>query len=491
MRRFIGREAELNFLNEKYNSDKGELIVLYGRRRIGKTELLNHFSQDKPCVFYSCSQSLDRVQLRKFSEQMFTQDLPARRYISEFSDWEEAFRSIAELPFKEKKKLVIIDEFPYMSRGNPSVPSILQNLWDHTLRDENVMLVLCGSSMSFMEKEILSEKSPLYGRATGIYKMPPLSFYESIQFFPHFSAEDKFMAYAILGGVPQYLQQFDDNRSLRDNITDHILSKGAPLYNETEFLLRQELRETAAYNSIITALAMGSTKLNEISQKSMVDNTAKTSVYLSSLIELGIVEKEFSINTKKKAKISPSKASYQLADHFFKFWYAFVFPFQSELELGNTDEVYSLYIENNLNHFASHAFELVCQSFMRELRKYGRTPFKFFEIGKWEGKTTVREPSAEKGYTVANTEIDIMAIDPERRQFILGECKYRNIPFSYSEYLNFMTKLSPEKNSGEFYYMLFSKTGFDPKISETDHLKLFTLEDIVLAKEPGHPLASE
>ena len=165
---FVGRKTELKFLQDKYNSPKAQLVILYGRRRVGKTETLREFCRGKPHVFYSCTQSTDKVQLARFSQQMLREDLPAKRYISQFSDWEMAFRSISDLPFGDHKKLVVIDEFPYMCKGDHSIPSILQNLWDMDLKDQNVMLVLCGSAMSFIEKELLAEKNPLYGRATGI-----------------------------------------------------------------------------------------------------------------------------------------------------------------------------------------------------------------------------------------------------------------------------------------------------------------------------------
>ena len=158
---FIGREAELKFLQERYDKRKAQLVVLYGRRRVGKTETLREFCKDKPHVFFSCTQSTDRVQLSKFSRRMLQEDIPAKQYISEFSDWEAAFRSVADLPYGDKKKLLVIDEFPYMCKGNKSIPSILQNLWDAEFKDKNVMIVLCGSAMSFIEKELLAEENPL------------------------------------------------------------------------------------------------------------------------------------------------------------------------------------------------------------------------------------------------------------------------------------------------------------------------------------------
>lgn len=322
---FIGRESELNFLEERYSRNKGELVVLYGRRRVGKTETLKQFCKDKPHLFFSCRECTDKLQLKNFSEKLLREKIPANAYISEFSDWEKAFRSITELPYGEKKKLVVIDEFPYMCKGNESIPSVLQNLWDDLLKDENIMLILCGSAMSFIEKELLAEKNPLYGRATGIYKMTEMGFYDAAKFFPDYSPKEKVIAYSILGGIPHYLNQFDSRRTLEENIKKSILSKGSALYSEVEFLLRQELRETPVYNSIIEAVALGNTKLNEISMKSLIDDTSKTSVYLKNLIEHGIIEREFSISESIKEKANSNKGLYRITDNFFRIWYAFVF----------------------------------------------------------------------------------------------------------------------------------------------------------------------
>ena len=211
---FIGRESELAFLNEKYTEKKAQLIVLYGRRRVGKTETLREFCKGKQHVFFSCTQSPDKQQLRNFSERMLNENIPAREYISEFADWEKAFRSVDDLPYGDNKKLLVIDEFPYMCRGNESIPSVLQKLWDTELKNSNVMIILCGSSMSFIEKNILAEKNPLYGRATGIYKMNEMPFYDAVRFFPDYSSRDKVIAYSVLGGIPHYLKQWDPTKTI-------------------------------------------------------------------------------------------------------------------------------------------------------------------------------------------------------------------------------------------------------------------------------------
>lgn len=477
---FIGREAELSFLKDKYTSPGGQLIVLYGRRRVGKTETLREFCKGKPHVFFSCTQTTDRAQLRNFSGRMLRENIPAKNYISEFADWEKAFRSVLDLPYGECKRLLVLDEFPYMCQGNSSIPSVLQNLWDAELKDSNVMLILCGSAMSFMEKDLLSEKNPLYGRATGIYKMREMGFYDAAKFFPNYSPRDQVYAYATLGGIPHYLRQWDPMLSVDENIQRNILTKGCILYSEVEFLLHQELRETPVYNSIIEAVALGNTKLNDISQKSLVDNTSKTSVYLKNLIELGIVEREFSVDAKLREQANSSRGAYRLTDNFFRFWYTFGFSNFSQLEDGDVEGVYNYVVKPALHKFASFAFEDVCRAFVREMQKRNALPFRYRQMGRWMGKTTVRDEKAPGGMRIAETEIDLLCIG--QAQYLVGECKFKERPFSYAEYLDTLAKLTPQKETAEFYYALFSESGFEPRViaaAAENRTQLYTLEQIV------------
>lgn len=479
---FIGREQELNFLEDAYRRPGGQLIVLYGRRRIGKTETLRQFCRGKKHVFFSCRECTDRLQLQAYSQKLLAEGHPAAQYLREFSDWEQAFRAVVDLPYGDGKKLLVLDEFPYMCKGNGAVPSILQNLWDEQLKDENVMIVLCGSAMSFMEKELLAEKNPLYGRATGIYKMTEMGFYDASAFFPDYSPRDKVLAYAVLGGIPHYLKQFDPQLPLAENIKKNILTKGCALYSEVEFLLRQELRETPIYNSVIQAVALGNTKLNDISQKALMESTAKTGVYLKNLMDLGVIEREYSVDAGSRERSSVSRGSYRLRDNFFRFWYAFVFTNYSELESGDVDGVYDYVIAPELHKFASYAFEDVCREYVREQQKAGKLPFRYAEMGRWFGKTTLR---SEAG--IGETEIDLLAADRGGTKYLVGECKFKGRPFRFGEYLDTAAKLAPQQKKAEFFYALFSESGFDEKLvaaaAEQENLYLCDLEDIV-ARRP-------
>ena len=468
---FYGRTEELDFLEDRYMNKRAEFIVLYGRRRIGKTELLREFSKNKSHVFYVCKESTDTEQLELFSRKLL-KDNPMSNYMKSFSSWDDAFGFIKDLQM-EGKKLVVIDEFPYMVTNNRSIPSILQNLWDEILKDENIMIILCGSSMSFMEKEILSEKNPLYGRTTGIYKLNEMDIFTSVLFFENSLAYneridiiDKILRYSILGGVPHYLKQFDSRLSTEENIKKYILAKGSILYNEVEFLMKQELRETSIYYTIIEAIAMGNTKLNEIHTKTQIEK-AKISVYLKNLINLNIIEKEFPVTEPIKKRVRAQGGLYKLRNNYFKFYFRFVYPNISELEESDVDGVYDYMVKPFLNEYASYVFEDVCIQFMRKLNKKQSLPFRYSKIGRWWSK---------------QIEIDILAID-SKGNGIFGECKWKNSKMGKKELEKLKEKsLLIGKSFENKYYYLFSKGGFTDellKISEMDNdIVLIQLEDL-------------
>jgi len=459
---FVGRKAELDFLESKYAAQGGQLVVLYGRRRVGKTETLRAFCKDKDHVFYSCRECSDEEQLKSFSMRMLKQDMPISRYLKTFTDWGQALDAINELP-TDSKKLLVIDEFPYMAKNNKEIPSILQNLWDEKLKDENVMIVLCGSSMSFIENELLAEKNPLYGRATGILKLLEMGFYDAVKFFPKYNNGDKILAYSVLGGIPHYLKQFDDSKTVAQNIKDSILTRGSILYSEVEFLMHQELRETTLYNTIIEAVALGNTKLNDIFNKTNIDKS-KLSVYIKNLISLEIIEREFSVDSGLKERANTHRGLYNITDNFFSFWYHFVFGNISELEAGDADGVYKYAIQPELLQYASYKFESICKQFIRKQNMDGTLPFRYEKLGR---------------YFEGNEEIDIMAVSKDKKNILLGECKFKNSAFDLSDFNNLKAKFSTD-NKIKIYYYLFSKSGFtkDVKSLESEHVRLFELDDL-------------
>lgn len=472
---FIGRESELQFLNDAYESDKAEFIVLYGRRRVGKTELLNEFCKDKDAIFYTCREYTDTVQLKSFTEKVKTYNISALDFVDSFSSWEHAFSSVMMLP-TDKKKLLIIDEFPYACKANESIPSVLQVLWDERLRHENVMIVLCGSAMSFIERDLLSEKNPLYGRTTGIYKLKPLPFCDAQKFFPNYSTEDKIIAYAILGGIPHYLKQFNKNLSLEDNVKKNVLRRGCTLYNEVEFLIKQELREPAVYNTIIEAIALGNNSFNDILTKTQIEKS-KLSVYLKNLIELYIVEKEFPALSKDKAKSNASGGSYVLTDNFFRFWYSFAFRNLTDLENDDADGVWENDIQDSLHHFASKAFEQLSIEYIYTMNKAKALPFRISSASRYWGKTNQIIDGKTRS---VNLEIDILAPDNTKKKVVYGECKFTNEPFDMNEFKNLKSKVFI---GDSIYFYLFSLSGFTDAVeneaAENSNIKLIFAHDLI------------
>lgn len=463
---FIGREDELGFLQSKYNQQSGQLIVLYGRRRIGKTETLRKFCEDKEHIFYSCIECPDEQQLAGISFRILQEDNPAAKYITKFQEWKQVFENIGETATENRKKLLVIDEFPYMVKNNTSIPSVLQNVWDEKLKNKNVMIILCGSAMSFIEKEVLSEKNPLYGRATGILKMKEMNFFDAIKFIPDYSIEEQITVYSILGGIPHYLKQFNDQISLKENIIQNILTTGSILYSEVEFLLRQELRETSIYNAIIEAVALGNTRLNDIYQKTQIDKS-KISAYLKNLMDLGIVCREFSVDAKIKEQANVSRGLYQLTDNYFRFWYAFVFQNQSELEDGDAEGIWNYVVKTELDNFVSHIFEKICIQYLRKQNKQNKLPFHFVQIGRWWNKTD---------------EIDVMAVDRTKKKILLGECKYKNTKMQVSDLRHLQEKYKLGESEKAFFW-LFSKKGFSDellRVAKLEAVNLVTLNELIL-----------
>lgn len=443
---FVGRKNELDFLQDKYESKNAEFVVLYGRRRIGKTELLREFVKDKKHVFYSGHQINDIMQLQRISRSL-TNHFGVNIYSQSFEEWESVFTYIGENLSENKKTIIVFDEFPYMVASNHSIPSVMQSVWDHSLSKKNIMLIICGSSMSFMEKEVLSEKNPLYGRMTGLLKMTEMDFESSKAFYSRSPLIEQIAYYSVFSGVPYYLSLIDDSLSFKENIIRNILRNGSALFNEVEFLMKQELREVGVYNTIVTAVALGRTKQNEIVQLTGIEKT-KLPYYLNSLMDLGIIRKEFPSTVKTKDMPKSRNGLYQLDNGFFRFYYRFVYPYLSELLDGNIEIIYEDVIEKQLSSFIGYEFERIAINHMRQMNIENRLPIRCVRIGRWWKK---------------DREIDIVAYDTQNR-YIFGECKWRNEKIGMKVLRELQGKSMDIKNSIERYYILYSKSGFSEEL---------------------------
>lgn len=440
---FIAREQDLAFFERCYRRGKAQLVVLYGRRRVGKTACLREFAKDKPHVWYSCTKDTDAIQVRRLSQRLMASLPQGVRSFGSIDNWEAALRSIPQLDMPGRK-LVILDEFPYAVASNGALPSILQNVWDERLCNEDVMIVLSGSSIGFMEDSLLGEGNPLYGRATGIWKMEPLTYTDASKFFPDYNPKQKLEAYGILGGIPYYLEQFDSSEDIRANVCENILARGCPLYSEVNFLLREELQEPSTYNAVLDAVAAGETQLGKIAQRGMLD-TSSASTYLRRLESLRILEREFSVQMGQQERTKRGRGLWRVTDNYVRFWYAAVAPYVSELDQGDADGVWTHVIAPNLNDLLSGPFEDVCRQWVRRRNIDGTLPFRCRAMGRWwQGAD----------------EIDVVAFGDEHRR-LLGECKFWDRPVGVDVLRGLEEKqkrLFPEE---EAHLYLFSKCGFD------------------------------
>src|SRR6056297_655678 len=343
----VGRTRELDFLEHGYRQTGASLIALYGRRRTGKTELLKNFCRDKQHAFYVCRETTDAEQIRLFSRKILA-DSPMARYIERFPDWESAFSFLLER--KDRKDVVIIDEFPYMIQINPAIPSILQQVWDERSAQGNTMLVLTGSSVQTMEQEILSGDRPLFGRTDGIYLIDELNWEDAMALT---GAEPPLalQTVALLGGVPRYLAQFDPARDLGQNIRENLLRKGSALYSEVDCLMRQDLREPSTYYTILESLAQGDGRIARIAERTSLDRT-KINVYLKNLQTLKVVARDEPV----LAKQGSHNGRYRINGHYMRFYFRFMYPNYSLLEEGETERLYAEHIEPHLNGFLRKSY---------------------------------------------------------------------------------------------------------------------------------------
>lgn len=439
---FIGRNKELNKLNKMYDSDSFELAVIYGRRRVGKTTLIREFCKDKRAIYFISREASDFFNLENFSKDVFEITLNQTSGSAKFLNWEDAFDYIYNIS-KDERIILVIDEYPYLAQSNRSISSILQAHIDMKLKESKLFLILCGSSMSFMENQVLGYKSPLYGRRTAQFKVKPFIFFESIRYHKNFTNEEKAIIYGITSGIPEYLSKINDSKSLKDNIIDLFLDDTGHLFEEPSSLLKQELREPATYNTIITSIAKGASKLNEISTKSSLENN-KCAKYLSSLISLGIVRKEKPVN-----EDTSKKSIYVIEDNMFKFWYRFIPDNMTHIVSGNPKRLYEKIIEPQISHYMGTIFEEICKQYILIKNSNGELPIMFGKIGKWWGGNPILKKQEE---------IDIMAIG-EESSVIYGECKWTNDLIDNNVLENIIRRGNLFQYKDKYYY-LFSKSGF-------------------------------
>ncbi len=414
---FVGRHEELAAMERLYEKDSFQMLVLYGRRRVGKTTLLEHFSKGKDALFFTAKEQSSGLNLRDLSRTIFEHQ-GLSDTAATFETWEAAFSYLAERVVARvapaEKLLFIFDEFPYAAATDPSLPSVLQVAIDRMLKDKNILLVLSGSNEGFMESRVLGNKSPLYGRRTAQIKLQPFDYFDAAKMTPLVSEPTELLRYyATFGGTPYYLAQIDDRCTYEENVEELFFRKSGLLYEEPLMLLRQELREPSLYNSILYAVASGATSPKEISERSGVEATT-TSRYLKTLEDLGLVTRLVPFgNDPQRSK----KGLYKLKDPFFAYWYRFVGPNLGAIEAGAGHAVVrQRAFGEPLDTYKGRIFEEVCLQWLKRANREGELPFLATAFGSWWGT----DPDKHE-----QTDIDVVAADKGEESILLGECKWR------------------------------------------------------------------
>lgn len=460
---FIGRDRELTTLNKLYKSNKFEFVVIYGRRRVGKTALINRFIENKNAIYFMGVESNAKQNLENFSKSIIEYTTGIETETS-FLSFQAALEHIFKL--SEKERIILaIDEYPYVARSSKSLASTLQLLIDKYKDNSKLMLILCGSSMSYMEDHVLAYKAPLYGRRTAQMKILPFDFDETCRYFEHFSDEDKALIYGIVGGTPQYLLQMNDELSVEDNIKNTYLNSTSALFEEPENLLKQEVREPALYNAIITAIATGASRMSEISGK-VGEDTNVCSTYIKNLISLGIIQKETPYGEK-----ASRKSVYSIEDNMFRFWYRFIPENNSIIARGAADLAYERIVPF-LPDYMGKVFEEICKQYLWRLLLSGKCLVNFSTLGRWWGNDPVAK---------SQVEIDILA-EQDKNTALFGECKWTNEKVDLG-ILETLVKRSKLFSYANVQYYLFAKSGFTKgcieKANEMGNVTLVSYKDIV------------
>ena len=460
---FYCREEELQTMNRRYQKGRFECIVIYGRRRVGKTALINEFCKDKPTVFFSALNASSQENLEALSKAIYLYKNSDSTSAPVYRSYEDALDEITAMS-KEQRLVFVIDEYPYLAKAEKSFSSRLQHMIDHQWQNGQLYLILCGSSMSFMEYQVLGYESPLYGRRTAQFKIQALTYQEMTKFHPELSAQEQALLYGVTGGIPHYINKLDVEGDLDEALLENLFNTSSYLFEEPENLLKQELREPAIYNSVITAIAGGASRLNEISTKIGLESGICTK-YLKVLLELGILKKETPI-TEKTGK----KTIYMIEDNFFRFWYRFVPGNMAVISTGRMRQVYEQAVKKYYPDYMGLVFEKMCQEYL--MRYAQNVPILLANVGQWWGTDSKSRKEIQ---------IDIVGVPIEGNEYVIGSCKYRNEKIGMDELELIRNYVSVFRKDGIFHYYIFSKGGFTPALLEAEargEVTLLTLEDL-------------
>ncbi len=443
--KFINREIEIKALKDRWAKGSSQFIIVYGKRRIGKTELIKQFIKGKEAVYFLADKRTSLEQLRELGQiigDMFNDDILKSRG---FENWLEVFNYIKK--HKKGKFIFAIDEYPYLVEADRSISSVFQKGWDESLKDTGIFLILSGSSIGMMESEALTYKAPLYGRRTGQILIKPLLFKEARKFFPKKDFDEALSIYTIVGGIPAYILQWDPALSVDDNIKEKVFLNTEFLHNEVEFILKEEFREPKNYLSILRAVSWGKRKFGEIVNETGLEKSFLTK-YLMTLERLQIIEREVPVT--EDAPQKSRKGFYAITDNFFRFWFQYVFPYKSDLEIQRYDEVLRK-MKESFKMLEGWTYEAVCRQMINDFRD---ELFTFERVGKWWED---------------NEEIDVVALNSQTKDILFGEAKWSQKQVGtniYAELKEKAARVDWKKGSRKEHYILFSKSGFTKDMVE-------------------------
>ena len=450
MAQFIDREKELAALEREYARDGASLVILYGRRRVGKTTLISEFIKWKRALFFLSSEESEvqnRIAFQSKAADFIGSDLLREASVP---SWDLIFKTIMDAPQAEKP-IIVIDEFQYIGKSNPAFLSIFQRIWEELLKHRQVMVILCGSLIHMMESQTLAYGSPLYGRRTAQIRLQQIPFQYYPEFFPGKSRNELVELYAVTGGVPKYIESFTAQGDIYDAIRSCVLNRSSYLYDEPHFLLQQEVSEIGSYFSLMKTIAAGKHKLSEIAGTLEVKATSLTK-YLKTLIDLDILEREVPVTEENPER--SKRGLYRITENYIRFWFSFIYPNLSFLESGNEDIVMDKIRKGFVKNHAAFVYEDVCRAQMWELNAAEAWPFHFSKVGRyWDN----------------HTEIDVAALDPEGNNLILGECKFWKEPVDLSVLRDLEAKAPDipwQKGSRKNWYVLFGANGFTEELKQ-------------------------
>jgi hypothetical protein len=460
MSKFIDRVDEMTTLDNEYMRNSASFVVVYGRRRVGKTTLINHFCEDKKTIFFLAteeSESENRNAFKKVVAETFDNELLAS---ASLTSWEPIFKNVAE-ESKNERIVLVIDEFQNLGKVNKAFPSIMQKIWDEILSKANIMLILCGSLINMMTSQVLNYDSPLYGRRTAQIKLKQIDFSYYHEFDEALQLDEQIQQYAVTGGVPKYIELFHRKKDIFSSIKDNILSPSAFLYAEPDFLLRKEVSEIGSYFSVLKTIAAGNHKLSKIATALGVAQSNLTS-YLKTLIDLDIIEREVPITEENPEK--SKMGLYRIKDNFISFWFKFVYPNRSMLEAGRVQFVLDKLKKNFVDNHVSYVYEEICR---KNVWDYLSEGVSFNRAGRWWGAKDV--------------EIDIVAYDSVGTDMLFGECKYSKQKKGISTLMELKEKAKAvnwKKDTRKEFFVIYSKSGFTNELIEyvNQHRNIFLKE---------------